>query len=262
MVLRFLDWPMLVPICINKSLQYDPRNENALYFYQAPPAKSVSGTWFALLSFETLHWPSNFTPAGKISLLMTCSHNPVPRVQTNISLGTENISVNCSSKSKKLFSGNYSDSFFFFFFRTTTFKRCTKTLSAKWKILLMYVGLLKTSDWMVIPSTWAKHLMHTCVYPVCQLVTSSKLWQKPILSYAIRIFKDKLLTHCYTKQDTIFQISLIWKIFLLIMKLITQIQRIIWNTKRKLHYLSNCKLKSNIKIFYYKSCTEGNKSSI
>lgn len=98
---------------------------------------------------------------------------------------------------KKMLSSNYSECLLVFF-RTTTFKRCTKTLSAKWKILLMYVGLLKTSDWTVIPSTWAEHLMHICVYPVCQLVTSCKLWQKPILSYAIRIFKDKLLTHCYT----------------------------------------------------------------
>ena len=157
-----------------------------------------------------------FSPDWDISLLMTCSHSLVPWFQTSVSLGTENIPINCSSKSKKLLSGNYSDSFFFFF-RTTTFKRCMKTPSAKWKILLMYVGLLKTSDWTVIPSTWAKHLMHTCVYPVYQLVTSSKLWQKPILSYAIRIFKDKLLSHCYTKKEVFFQISLISDIFLLIM---------------------------------------------
>lgn len=199
MVLWFLDWPMLVPICINQALQYDPRNENARYFYQAPPAKPVSATWFQLLSFEALNRPRNFPPAWKISLLITCSHNLVPWVQISVSLGTENASISCSSKSKKLLSGNYSDSFFSFF-RTTTFKRCTKTLSAKWKILLMYVGLLKTSDWTVIPSTWAKHLMHTCVYPVCQLVASSKFWQKPILSYTIRIFKDKFLAHCYTKM--------------------------------------------------------------
>lgn len=72
------------------------------------------------------------------------------------------------------------------FFRTTTSKRCMKILSAKWEILIMCVGLSKTSDWMVIPSTWAKHLMHTCVCPVCQLVTSSKIWQQPRLSYAVK----------------------------------------------------------------------------
>lgn len=172
-------------------------HENALFFHQAPPAKPVSATRSELLSFEVLHWSRNFPTSWEISLLMTCSDNRVSWVQTSVSLGTENTSINCSSKSKKLLSSNYSDSLLVFF-RTTTFKRCTKTLSAKWKILLMYGGLLKTSDWTVIPSTWAEHLMHICVYPVCQLVTLCKLWQKPILSYAIRIFKDKSLTHCYT----------------------------------------------------------------
>lgn len=149
-----------------------------------------------------------------------------------------------------LLSGIYSNNFGFvclFSFRTTTFKRCMKIPSAEWEILLMYAGLSKTSDWTVTPSTWAKHLMHTCVCPVCQLVTSSKLWQQPRLSYAIRISKDKSLTHCYANQDEFLQISLNWEIFLLILELITEISRRLWNAKRQIHYLPNCKLFSNIK---------------
>lgn len=122
-----------------------------------------------------------------------------------------------------------------------------KILSAKWEILLTCVRLSKTSDWMVIPSTWAKHLMHTCVYPVCQLVTSSKLWQQPRLSHAVRSSKDKSLTHCYINLDTFLKISLIWEIFLLILELITEKLRRLWNAKRQIHYLPNCKLFSKNK---------------
>lgn len=160
-------------------------------------------------------------------------------------------------QSKKLLSGNSCFFVCLFPFRTTTFKKCMKILSAKWEILLMCVGLSKTSDWMVIPSTWAKHLMHTCVYPVCQLVTSSKLWQQPRLSHAVRIFKEKSLTHCCINLDEFRQISLIWEIFLLILELITEILRRLWNAKRQIHNVPNCNLFSNVKknTLLWKQCT-------
>lgn len=138
-------------------------------------------------------------------------------------------------QNKKLLSGNYSDSSFvvcLFSFRTTTFKRCMKILSAKGEILLMCVGLLKTSGWMAIPSTWAKHLMLTCVYPVCQLVTSSKLHQPRWI---------------FTNTIYLGNISVNIGIYF------TEILRRLWNAKRQIHYLPNCNIAISRKILYYKN---------
>lgn len=247
--LWLLDWPIVDQICLNKALHYNLEMK-MLY----------TSTRLLFQSLSLLHGLS-------YTVLKLCSGQEIFPFLEDFSVG-DLLPQSGPLGSSKYFSRYWRyihkwcfrvklyfqitiliASFFvcLFSFRTTTFKSCMKILSAKWEILLMCVGLSKTSDWMVIPSTWAKHLMHTCVCPVCQLVTSSKLWQQPRLSHAVRISKDKSLTHCYIKLDEFLQISLVWEIFLLILELVTEILRRSWHAKGQIHYLPNCKLLSNIK---------------
>lgn len=176
MFLWFLDWPIVHQICLNMALHYNLEMK-MLYTSTRLLLQNLSlihGLSYLVLK---LYIGQEMFPCLEDFSVDDLSPQSGPLSSNKyLSRHWKYVHKWCF-RVKKLLSGNYSDSFFFVFlfsFRTTTFKRCMKILSAKWEILLMCVGLLKTSDWMVIPSTWAKHLTHTCVYPVCQLVTSSK----------------------------------------------------------------------------------------